>query len=277
MALVSALRSLRHGPLKSFDQFWLPLGRFYRGFNRHFAIVGGVDHMIGPFGPFKLDSHFAFSDFADWGAAHNSGFAACVEACRGARCVLDVGAHIGLVTLPASKMAREGPSVYAFEPAVANLRHLRSHIARNGISNVVVVEVLVGAEALARVQFFEDARQANGQNARVVKKNAEAFVTSQKQQVTLDGFCAARGLHPEVVKIDVEGAEVGVLQGAARMLQQDRPRVFLSVHPTELELMGSSVAELAALIGELGYDCREADGRPVEAFRLDEYVLEPRR
>ena len=277
MALVSTLRTLRHGPLKSLDLFWLPLERLYRSLNRHVAIVGGVDHMIGGFGPFKLDSHFAFSDFADWGGAHNSGFAACVEACRGARCVLDVGAHIGLVTLPAARMASEGRSVYAFEPASANIRHLRSHVARNKVSNVVVVDALVGAEDLESVRFFEDPNKANGQNAQVIKKSAAAFVASHKRQVTLDRFCKTRGLHPEIIKIDVEGAEVGVLRGAAGILRRDRPRVFLSVHPRELELMGSSEAELVALIDELGYDCREVDGRAVQAFRLDEYILEPRQ
>ena len=68
-----------------------------------------VSHRVGPYGPFRLDGHFAFSDFEHWGAVgHHRGFETCVEAARGARCVLDVGAHIGLVSLPASRALAPG-------------------------------------------------------------------------------------------------------------------------------------------------------------------------
>ena len=44
----------------------------------------------------------------------------------------------------------------------------------------------------------------------------------------------------------------------------------------ELGLLGSSPEELARLIDELGYDCRDIDGNEVTSFRLDEYVLTPK-
>ena len=274
MDVISGLRKLRHGPLKSLERYWLPLGRTYRGLNSRFGIVGSVEHRIGPYGPFKLDSQFAFSDFERWGSGHNRGFQRCIEACRGKRCVFDVGAHIGLVTLPMGASVAEGGRVYSFEPAAANLRHLRAHLARNHAANVTVVEALVGAEEFAAVRFYERP-DADGQNSIVVKKNPESYGETEHPQVTLDGFCRTHGLAPEVIKIDVEGGEIGVLEGAREILSAYRPIVFLSVHPTELSLLGHAPDSLARLIEKLGYSCRDVDGNPVARFGLDEYILEP--
>lgn len=53
-------------------------------------------------------------------------------------------------------------------------------------------------------------------------------------QVTLDHFCEERGLHPDVVTIDVEGSELRVLRGAADILDRDHPTVFVSIHTDEV-------------------------------------------
>ncbi len=118
--LLATLRRLRHGPLRRFDAIWLPLGRLHRWLVRVLGWSAPVKQSIGRYGPFLLDAQFAFSDFAGWGGGHNEGFAACIEACRGRRCVIDVGAHVGLVALPMASVIAAGGVVVAFEPAAAN-------------------------------------------------------------------------------------------------------------------------------------------------------------
>jgi len=274
--VIAALRRLRHGRLKRLEPVWVALGRAYRFAFRALGSRRTVSTRIGPFGPFRLNGLFAFSDFENWGGGHNDAFVQCVEACRGKLCVFDVGAHVGLVALPMASVVAPGGRVYCFEPAEANRKLLSEHAALNGYSNIEVVQALVGAEARQSVPFFE-MDEPTGMNALVVAKNARAFRETRRPQMTLDGFCAARGLAPEVVKIDVEGAEIGVLQGAGRTIERHRPLVFLSVHPREIALLGQDVARLAGLIAELGYDCRDARGRPVSKFELREYVLTPQR
>ncbi|MEC9369126.1 MAG: FkbM family methyltransferase [Pseudomonadota bacterium] len=253
---------------------WTLAGNAWRSSSRALGLAQPVSQSIGKFGPFLLDGEFAFSDFANWGGGHNRGFDACVEASRGKTCVFDVGAHIGLVTLPMSSALAEGGRVFAFEPAVANLGYLRRHLALNGIGNVEVVEALVGSEVCDGVAFYEQPRAA-GQNSQVIKKNPKAYRETRRRQVTLDGFCRERDIAPDLIKIDVEGAEIGVLEGARDVLTRHRPVVFLSVHPVEIGLMGRSLEDLKRLIVEFGYECREIGGAPVTSFRLDEYVLAP--
>lgn len=272
---IAALRRLRHGALKNLGPLWIGLGRFYRFMFRALGLRFSVSTRIGRYGPFRLNGIFAFSDFENWGGGHNDAFAACIEACRGKRCVFDIGAHVGLVALPMASVAAPGGRVYAFEPAEANGRLLREHTELNEFSNIEVIPSLVGAEPRDSVPFFEMA-EPTGMNALVVAKNPEAFHETHRSQIALDQFCAARRLAPEVIKIDVEGAEIGVLRGSRQILMTHRPTIFLSVHPREIALLGENVETLSSLIADLGYDCRDAQGQPVSGFALREYVLTPR-
>jgi len=272
MSSIAILRRWRHGRLKALDPLWVVLGRVYRFFAR--KLGKPVSHRIGPFGPFLLQSEFAFSNFENWGSGHNNGFRACIEACRGCQCVFDVGGHIGLVTLPMSRAIAPGGHVYSFEPAAANANVLKRHLSDNKIKNVEVIESLVGHQDEERVEFFEDS-SPSAMNSLVIKRDASRYAPTRRRQISLDSFCATRALVPEVIKIDVEGAELAVLRGAANTLRRHHPKIFLSVHPDHLKLLGSSTEELVALVQANGYVWREIDGSPVEVIRHSEYLLLP--
>lgn len=273
MGILAGLRRMRHGPLRRFSWLW----RMLRPLQR-MAVTWlpgqKVSQKLGPYGPFRFDSHFAFSNFQHWGGDHNNGFVALVEACRGKQCVLDIGGHVGLVAIPISRVMAPGGKVYTFEPAAMNLHFLHRHLELNRIDNVEVISALVG-DREGEIVFYEHFEQS-GLNSVVLKKNHEHFAQTKRPQLVLDSFCEARGLEPEVIKIDVEGGEMGVLRGARKILARFQPTIYLSVHPKELALLGASTEELVALIDSIGYVCREMDGRPVERFRLAEYLLVPR-
>ena len=77
-----SLTRLRHGRLKRFKFIWTMLRPVYRSVIR-FLPGFTVAKKIGPYGPFKLNRRFAFSNFNAWGGNHNRGFEACIEASRG--------------------------------------------------------------------------------------------------------------------------------------------------------------------------------------------------
>jgi FkbM family methyltransferase len=191
--------------------------------------------------------------------------------------VVDVGAHVGLVTLPAASVLGPGGRIVVFEPADANRRLLERHVCLNGYKDrVTVVGDLVGAEEADNVPFFA-MDDATGMNTVVPGSVGDDYRAMAKHQTTLDAYCASHDLSPEIVKIDVEGAELGVLRGARGTVSRCRPAVFLSVHPRQITLLGETVEALADLIESLGYDCRHADGTEVTEFQLREYVLTPRQ
>tara|TARA_A100001037_G_scaffold256538_2_gene242736 strand:+ start:1383 stop:2057 length:675 start_codon:yes stop_codon:yes gene_type:complete len=221
-----------------------------------------------------MSGEFAFSNFENWGNAHNSGFEFCIEASRGKTCVLDIGAHIGLVSLPLSQMVAPDGRVFAFEPATANRAALKRHLELNAITNVEVVTQLVGDTDNADIVLFEHAN-VSGMNTRAPLKSGAEYIETRHRQLTIDSFCRERGLEPDVIKIDVEGAEFAVLEGAREILATSRPVLVVSIHPQHLKALGRNADELRALAAASDYAVSDTDGNTVKTFQLDEYVLQP--
>ena len=264
---------LRHGPLRHLRGIWRPLGRIYRSAQRLTGWPRHVSKQIGPYGPFKLNGRFAFSNYESWGDGHNSGFRTCVEACRPGDTMIDIGAHIGLVTLCAGAQVGPQGRIVAFEPASGNLRYLRDHVAANGFPHVEIADSLVGADERDAVEFLESTGDS-GLNTRAPRALRADFVATKRPQVSLDRFCAGRQLSPNVIKIDVEGAETDVLRGAVATIARSKPLIVLSVHPRQIVMLGSSLGELTALVKSLNYQVATPGGTPVVEFVAGgEYLL----
>jgi FkbM family methyltransferase len=129
----------------------------------------------------------------------------------------DVGAHQGFFSVCA---ARLGARVYAFEPVAANLRHLHRNIELNG-ADVEVVPAAV-SDAPGRVGLAAGASSAQWR----------ITLGDEVPATTLDEFARDHPA-PRVVKIDVEGAELGVLRGATRLLREHRPILVCELHGRE--------------------------------------------
>lgn len=146
----------------------------------------------------------------------------------------DVGANVGYYTLLASR--RVGPSgrVLAFEPAARNISYLHRHVALNGAENVSILAMACSDRSA--VQSF--AAGANNATGRLIEDHPGRPADGRSECVTtvaIDEIVRQSGLVPDVVKIDVEGAEELVLKGATKTLASARPVVFLSVHSAALQ------------------------------------------
>lgn len=235
----------------------------------------GVEVNIGGVGSYRLDHNFVFSKYEDFGDRHNAGFMEWVNCCKNKNAVFDIGAHIGLYTLPASRAIAAGGRVYAFEPSEANKMYLKRHLSYNGIDNVAVFSYLIGDVSRKEQEFFEN-KKTDPMNSIRPKKNIGAYKKVLKEQVSLDDFVSAHSVEPEVIKIDVEGAEYGVLKGASAVMRQHRPVIFLSVHAGQLALFGNSAEELMGLAARLGYIARDYNHNAVSGFKSGEYILTPK-
>lgn len=163
--------------------------------------------------------------------------------------VYDIGAHYGYYTLLASKLVGDQGKVVAFEPSPANLARLYRHIELNARTNVQVLELAVSDhEGSAR---FET-RTGSGVGHLAADGPLEVKLT------TLDSLAQLR--LPQVMKIDVEGAEVGVLQGAKELFAKAKPVIFLSLHGEELKTSCLGILE------SYGYTFRHIE--PMEIVAL---------
>lgn len=155
---------------------------------------------------------------------------------------LDIGANLGLFTY---FLARYSRHVHAFEPNPYPLRTLRSIID----SNVTLREMAVGdktGEAELVVPKGRKGWSSNGARLGREVEGPAARVTVRCSRIDDLGLS-----NIGFVKIDVEGFEYAVLDGAREMLARDRPRLFLE---NEYSHIGDSSADVFKLLDELDYD-----------------------
>lgn len=172
--------------------------------------------------------------------------------------VYDVGAQAGFYTLLASHLVGPKGRVLAIEPVPSNLIHLRRHLLLNRIENVEVAEGAAGDSCgTVRMDPGTDAAEAH-------------FSDQGSLEVplfTLDDLRRRLDFpYPTAVKIDVEGAEHAVLQGARDILAKSHPMIFLSTHSASLQ------QECLDLLKTEGYSFRPIG--PDRAGRSSEWLAE---
>jgi len=142
--------------------------------------------------------------------------------------VVDAGANIGYYVLLFAQMIGPTGSVIAIEPSPENLSELYMNINRNRLTGVIkVIDSAVGNRS-----DFVGLR--TGINSGVTTRDNSAYTVRMN---TLDEIITGP---VDFIKIDVEGYEYFVLEGALRILRERRPILFLEVHPAELASLGLS-------------------------------------
>ncbi|MGA7326115.1 MAG: FkbM family methyltransferase [Rhodomicrobium sp.] len=188
--------------------------------------------------------------------------------------VLDIGAHVGLHTLRFGQRVGADGCVLAVEPSPANAAQLRKHLEWNGLGNTTVIESAIG-ESRGQTEFvFRPDAMDPGGFANTLAYDVGGSRT-QVRVTTIDDLC--RELVPDVIKIDVEGAELLAIRGGEKTLRAHAPVLLVAVHPRLMPALGTSPEELVRHMDRLGYEGRHLDGRPVDVPDFEEIVFEKRR
>jgi FkbM family methyltransferase len=183
--------------------------------------------------------------------------------------VVDVGAHVGLVAIQVAALrAGRGTVVHAVEPSALNATRLRRNLALNDGLDVRVQQLAIGArDGEAELVSVPGGRDMGGTRVRAPEEAAHG-AGEQVPMVTLDTFVERAGIDSiDVLKVDVEGHETAVLEGASTLLAGQRARcVVCELNDAYLESQGIARADVVALIERWGY--RETPIPPVGAQRL---------
>lgn len=167
--------------------------------------------------------------------------------------VIDAGANFGHYALVAATALGPDGLVLAFEPhpdafaLLAANRDLLSH------PNLVAVQAGLGAMD-GTLPIWTDAANPGGHS--FLDQNLRAAGAPATVRVyRLDSYLAQHhaGRAPDLIKIDVQGFEARVVQGAAETIRRHRPAVLCEITPDALALAGDSVAGLLAVFRDAGY------------------------
>jgi FkbM family methyltransferase len=168
--------------------------------------------------------------------------------------VLDVGAHNGLYTLLAHKRVGPQGRVIAFEPSPREQKRLRLHLRMNGVSSLRVEPVALGASEGTADLYVPQGRSTSFNSLRppVVSEPVKRVPVPV---ITLDGYLAKAHITAvDFVKLDVEGAELDILKGAAALLSATPRPVFLcELADIRTEPWGYSSVAIYDLLAECGY------------------------
>src|SRR5262249_28309482 len=147
---------------------------------------------------------------------------------------------VGLHTMYMAKLVGSSGAVFAFEPSPSNIRVLRYHVRANKLKNVQILEKAVSEQEDGSLPFYLLNNGDHPSNSltfgreempnldQMLAKNCRMVYV---EAVNIDRFCADAKVAPDLIKIDVEGAELQVLQGGAETLSSVRPKIILAVHP----------------------------------------------
>lgn len=174
---------------------------------------------------------------------------------------LDVGAATGTMTLPIG-LRVPGIKIISFEPSRTANRVLRTTLERNGVTCAEVQDAAI-SDAVGKASFNEMGFDPTGQNHFMPEVSALASSDSNhplqiaKYDVpvtTLDAFFSTRtdASLVRTVKIDVEGFETKVLQGAGKLLREARPYLAIDIH-TDPFGDGTTERGVRSILQALGY------------------------
>ena len=171
---------------------------------------------------------------------HKPGVQNCIaERLRPGGCFIDVGADIGFFSLLAAKLAGPGGRVIAIEPVPANADLIKANATLNRFDNVTIVTAAAGA---------------------VNRTGAMIPAHRPVPVLTVDGLVSHLRLPPpDMVRIDVEGAEMEVLAGMSDTLWRHHPDILFEVDAQSADEAASRYAKMSEALTHYGYEVQRLE------------------
>ena len=169
---------------------------------------------------------------------------------------IDVGANDGLYTVfAAARVGRRG-RVVAFEPSSRERRTLERNVRRNHLKNVTILPVALADQAgEATLQIAPALHGGHNTLGGFAHRGVDAIDAEQVPLETLDAVAERLGIAKvDAIKIDVEGAEVKVLDGARHVLSTSRPLLLIEANDEALRKQATSNEQLLTRLRALDYE-----------------------
>lgn len=164
----------------------------------------------------------------------------------------DIGAHVGYYTLLASTLVGTSGKVIALEPNPPTADRLRANIQLNKFTNISVYQA-AAADNEGSLPFFQAGNEHNAWSS-LSKVNALGGREIVVKSLRLDSIANSESLtRVDLMKLDVEGAEMQVLRGARQILTTFRPRIITELKPGALGRLGAGMDEVVAYLHANGY------------------------
>lgn len=191
--------------------------------------------------PLQILSEFRSNFENDWDEMQSF-----LEIAKDAQVLFDVGADKGVMAATFAALGAKKQS-FAYEPSPSGCTLMSELLSLNALDKQVEIIPKVVAERSGKVSFSQE------ESGYVQIVPVDSANELEAESVSLDDECARLELAPDLVKIDVEGYEGEVLQGAEKLLAESGPTICLEVHLSYLEKRGIEPADILRMLERKGY------------------------
>ncbi len=169
----------------------------------------------------------------------------------------DIGANLGQYTVLAAHRVGQQGQVHSFEPCERMFHELEFNVGLNGLSHIctlnrVAVSNTVGVATLSR---YEEGAEVYGSLGAHKRSEAEVVGHEDVQIITLDDYIEEKAIdRVDLIKMDIEGAELLALKGAQNLLSRDdAPTILLEMADINTEGFGYKAVEIWDFLTGIGY------------------------
>ena len=168
--------------------------------------------------------------------------------------VFDIGANVGYYSLLAADLVRPSGHVHSFEPTPVVAERLEENVMSNHLSPWVTVNAVAVGSGRGMAKFHLSLDDSEGNSIFASEQTSQSISVPV---MSVDEYIRDHELGAiDVMKIDIEGAEMLALQGARKLLtREDAPLLIIEVNPAALKSAGTTPTQLRSVIEAFGYKC----------------------
>ena len=183
--------------------------------------------------------------------------------CKEADILFDIGANIGLISIILSKEMKSNSKIYSFEPAHNTFRYLKDTArVQKGNAAITPVNFAVSSE-VGQLQFTDLERSTRNQ----ITTGKQAGTISINA-TTVDSFCTKNNVVPQVIKVDIEGAEYWALLGMKQTLINNTCIVLVEIHKEYLESNGIASKMFKNFVDSINYKVFNTTGNEIDGNEI---------
>jgi FkbM family methyltransferase len=165
--------------------------------------------------------------------------------------ILDIGAHIGTFSIPFAEFNERKGKVYSFEANSDNYELLNRNITENNLENIIISrQALVSADDRGFAASIPD-----GGNSGMFYFIPSTESSSDIDIINIDNWHKehAHDIEISLIKVDVEGAELLVLNSCQQLIQARKPVLYIEINKSHLERFGFSISDIECFLNPFGY------------------------
>jgi FkbM family methyltransferase len=239
-------------PFKPFKGFLKSLHGFYKNYYSNQKVTATIDGITYELDPNEMiDSRLLYN-----GCFEPATCKAINVLCKKGMAVFDIGANVGPHTLRFAKLAGEEGLVVAFEPMSWAFSKLKRNVELNNYNNVVLEKIaLSNKNAFDQEVNFACRWPLSGIDKSQLHPLHHGHIMKDRVDIlTLDEYVKKKSVSSiDLVKLDVDGYEYKIIQGALEMLKQHKPIIIMELCDYTLKEIGDNVTDLVSQLSSLGY------------------------